>query len=119
MLLSTTEENEAGIALLYQHVLKNQSFQDVVSSDIFEAQWEPAKEVLKQVKYRQDAIPQLMEQVEHTWGMDNVQQIFQFGTKHSTLKLWQQLINKKVSWMDVRLSVNCTMFLCLTVYSCS
>ena len=37
MLLSTTEENKAGIALLYQHVLKNQSFQDVVLSDIFEA----------------------------------------------------------------------------------
>ena len=37
MLLSTIEENEVGIALLYQHVLKNQSFQDVVLSDIFEA----------------------------------------------------------------------------------
>ena len=47
MLLSTTEENEVGIALLYQHVLENQSFQDVVLSDVFEAQWEPAKEVLK------------------------------------------------------------------------
>ena len=47
MLLSTMEENEVGIALLYQHVLENQSFQDVVLSDIFEAQWEPAKEVSK------------------------------------------------------------------------
>ena len=47
MLLSTMEENEAGIALLYQHVLENQSFQDVVLSDVFEAQWELAKEVLK------------------------------------------------------------------------
>ena len=47
MLLSTTEENEAGIALLYQHILKNQSFQDIVSLDIFKAQWELAKEVLK------------------------------------------------------------------------
>ena len=37
MLLSTMEENEAGIALLYQHVLKNQSFQDVVLSDVFKA----------------------------------------------------------------------------------
>ena len=117
MLLSTTEENEVGIALLYQHVLKNQSFQDVVSSDVFEAQWEPAKEVSKQVKYRQDVIPQLMEQVEHAWGMDNVQQIFQFGTKHSMLELWQWLINKKVSWMDVRSSVNRAMFLHLTVRS--
>ena len=71
MLLSTTEENEAGIALLYQHVLENQSFQDVVLSDIFEAQWEPAKEVSKQVKYRQDVILQLMEQIEHAWGIDN------------------------------------------------
>ena len=35
------------------------------------------------------------------------------------LKLWQQLINKKVSWMDIRLSVNCIMFLCLTVHSYS
>ena len=58
-----------------------------------------------------------MEQVKHTWGMDNAQQIFQFRTKHSTLKLWQQLINKKVSWMNIRLSVNCAMFLCLTVHS--
>lgn len=115
MLLSTTEENEAGIALLYQHVLENQSFQDVVSSDVFEAQWEPAKEVSKRVKYRQDAIPRLMEQVEHAWGMDNAQRIFQFGTKHSTLELWQRLINKKVSWMDVRSSVNRAMFLRLTV----
>ena len=47
MLLSTTEENEAGIALLYQYVLENQSFQDIVLSDIFKAQWEPAKEVSK------------------------------------------------------------------------
>ena len=47
MLLSTMEENEAGIALLYQHVLENQSFQDVVLSDVFKAQWELAKEVLK------------------------------------------------------------------------
>ena len=47
MLLSTTEENEVGIALLYQHVLENQSFQDVVLSDVFKAQWELAKEVLK------------------------------------------------------------------------
>ena len=66
MLLSTTEENEVGIALLYQHVLENQSFQDVVLSDVFKAQWEPAKEVLKWVKYRQDVISQLMEQIEHT-----------------------------------------------------
>ena len=34
------------------------------------------------------------------------------------LELWQWLINKKVSWMDIRLSVNHTMFLCLTVHSC-
>ena len=47
MLLSTIEENEVGIALLYQHVLENQSFQDVVLSDIFKAQWELAKEVSK------------------------------------------------------------------------
>ena len=72
MLLSTTEENEVGIALLYQHVLENQSFQDVVSSDIFKAQWGLVKEVSKQVKYRQDAISQLIEQIEHAWGMDNV-----------------------------------------------
>ena len=58
-----------------------------------------------------------MEQIEHAWGVDNAQQIFQFGTKHSTLKLWQQLINKKVSWMDVRSSVNRAMFLHLTVHS--
>ena len=31
------------------------------------------------------------------------------------LELWQQLINKKVSWMDVRSSVNRAMFLRLTV----
>lgn len=115
MLLSTTEENEAGIALLYQHVLENQSFQDVVSSDVFEAQWEPAKEVSKRVKYRQDAIPRLMEQIEHAWGVDNAQRIFQFGTKHSTLELWQRLINKRVSWMDVGSSVNRAMFLRLAV----
>ena len=34
------------------------------------------------------------------------------------LELWQQLINKKVSWMDVRSSVNHAMFLHLTVHSC-
>ena len=61
MLLSTTEKNEVGIALLYQYVLKNQSFQDIVLSDVFKAQWELAKEVLKQVKYRQNVIPWLME----------------------------------------------------------
>ena len=38
MLLSTIEENEVGIALLYQHALENQSFQDVVLSDVFKAQ---------------------------------------------------------------------------------
>ena len=38
MLLSTIEENEVGIALLYQHILENQSFQDVVLSDVFKAQ---------------------------------------------------------------------------------
>ena len=47
MLLSTIEENEVGIALLYQYILENQSFQDIVSSDVFKAQWELAKEVLK------------------------------------------------------------------------
>ena len=47
MLLSTTEENEVGIALLYQHALENQSFQDIVLSDVFKAQWELAKEVSK------------------------------------------------------------------------
>ena len=61
MLLSTTEKNEVGIALLYQYVLKNQSFQDIVLSDVFKAQWELAKEVLKQVKYRQNVISWLME----------------------------------------------------------